>query len=162
MHIRGTALYCLGQNRIDKADNWSVVFLLQKIFRFRDRIGERGQIHIIANAFDHLHGFCRVVLISRIERLVKVVRLNGGKSRAPTAYPVGLRQCRMGSTGSDQNNRVALFRAGQNDAVTLRKGKGETTQRSILRLKFGFCAQGGPRSYKAIRGKAITGDRPAE
>ena len=97
MNVRGVGFDRLGKNGVNEADNGSVVLLLQQILRFRNRIGQRGQIHIVTNPLHHLHGFRRIVLIGGIQGLIEAVRLNGRELRPPTAHAVCLGQCGVGS-----------------------------------------------------------------
>ena len=146
MNVRGAGFHCFSENGIDQTDDWSIVFLLQKILGFRHGVSERGQVHVIADAFHHLHRFRRIVLIGGIQGLVETVRIDGGKTGTTATDTVRFRQRRMGRTGPNQNNRLTGVRTGQDYSVALGKSKRKTAQRSILRLKFSVCGQGRPRS----------------
>ncbi len=77
MNVRGAGFDRFGKNGIDQTNDRRIVFLLQQVLCFRDGIRERCEIHVIANAFDHLHGFGGIVLVGRVEGFVKSTRING-------------------------------------------------------------------------------------
>ena len=80
MNVRGAGFHRFGKDGIDQTDDWSIVFLLQQILGFRYRVRQGGQIHIVADALHHLHGFGGIVLVGGVQGLIESIRVNGGET----------------------------------------------------------------------------------
>ena len=126
MDVRSAALDRLGQDGVDQADDRGIILLLHQVLGFGNRFRQAGQVHVLADALNHLHGFFGIVLVGAGQRLIKRVGLHFPDARTATTQPRGLGNGPCRGTGAHQKLQFTLIVRGQHNAIASGKTEGQS------------------------------------
>ena len=94
MHVRSILADCLGQKRVISRMNGCIVLLIEQIFGLWHRVGQAGQVQLIAQVLDHLPRFRGVPRIGGVKHLFEFGGIHQPQPQGPAGKAPDLSQSR--------------------------------------------------------------------